>query len=333
VLIVLEGVDNGGKSTLAAALTREFGSDRTLVWRQGPPPPDEDLVERYERPLLEPNVVQRCLSSSVLTVLDRWETGELVYGPLLRGGSRLSPGQALHVDLVLRSLGAVRVLVQPTLAQAVLDRYDGRGDDLVRRDQVTDIHAFYERHASTHGWYRGRADDEPDPYDVGLWFTLLPRDLLAVADEAAVTARDLEAFPGYVGWRQPDVLLVGERRGDGPGAYPAPWTNKAFTPLGKLGCSHWLLDALERSRTTRVGLVNAYEPGVDLVRLHEILGGPRVVALGNQASHALSRLGLDHGKIPHPQWARRFKHNDHGWYSSRLVQEVVGETSGETIPS
>lgn len=333
MLCVLEGVDLGGKSTLTAALAREFGANRTVIWRQGPPPPGEDLVERYERPLLEPNVVQRCLSSSVLTILDRWEAGELVYGPLLRGRSRLSRGQALHVELVLRSLGAVRALVQPPHVDTVLQRYDERGDGLIKREWITPIHEFYEGHAQRHHWHRARATAEPDPLDTRPWLTMLPGDLLELARDAAMLARDLLPFPGYAGYRFPGVLLVGERRGDGPGAIAAPWTNKAFTPLGTLGCSHWLLDALDRGHLTGIGLVNAHEPGIDLVKLWHVLGEPRIVALGNRASFALSSLSLDHGKVPHPQWARRFKHNDHGWYSSRLVQEVVGETSGETIPS
>jgi hypothetical protein len=318
LLIVLEGVDLGGKSTLARELQRWHRGPSTLL-HQGPPP-DLDLVELYERPLLDPVFRKRALSPLDLVILDRWETGELVYGPLFRGASRLSAGQALHVDLLLRSLGAVRVLAQPKLASVVKSRYRTRGDDLLDYHDVDHVHAFYEGHAWYHDWVRGVAFD--DPVDIGAHHAHRPSDLLLSAESATLAASRLEPYPGYLGHPWPDALLVGERRADGPGARPAPWTDKAFTPLGRHSCGQWLLDALESVGLLRVGLANAHEPGMDVGALWAELSYPVVVALGNAAAIALTERGVPFGRVPHPQYARRFKYKEFEWYAARLAEEA-----------
>lgn len=323
MLICLEGVDRGGKSTLARELQRLHGGP-SIVYHQGPPPPTTDLVELYERPLLDPAFRERALDPEDLVVLDRWETGELVYGPLFRGASRLSPGQALHVDLVLRSLGAVRVLAQPRAVGVVKQRHLAHGDDLLAYHDVERVHEFYEAAARAGGWYRAAAVD--DPFDVGPHYTRRPDDLLALAARTALVAREIDGFPGYAGARWPVVLYVGDRRADGPKAVRGDWTNKAFTPLGGLSSSRWLLDALAQGLQWQgVGLVNSVEPGLDLLALWKALETPRVVALGNLAARRLEALGVPHGKVCHPQFARRFRAKDFQGYASELAKEAKSD--------
>lgn len=326
-MIVLEGVDRGGKSALARELQR-WHTGPSIVYHQGPPPPTADLVELYERPLLDPAFQERALDPDDLVILDRWETGELVYGPLFRGKARLTPGQALHVDLVLRSLGAVRVLAQPRNVAVVKQRHMAHGDDLLAYHDIEKVHAFYEDVARIQGWVRGSAfiDHETVASD--------PSDLLSLAEHETLYVCDLQCYPGYVGHRHPRVLFVGERRANTRTGEPLPWTDKAFTPVGGLGCSRWLLDALHSVNLLNVGLVNAYEPYQDLLALWQALDEPRVVALGNLASAELRRWNIVHRKTVHPQYARRFRHKDFAWYAAALesaAREDKEARDGDTV--
>lgn len=307
MLCVLEGVDLGGKTTLTRQLVSHHGERQSTVLHQGAPPPG-DLVEHYERPLLEHDLRKRILDPDHLVVLDRWEVGELVYGPLWRGESRLSPGQALHVDLLLRSLGAVRVLAQPRNVETVFERYDRIGDELLSRDDVRHVHSFYEYHGAANSWERGDGCD--------------PDRVIAAASRCNDDALALTSYPGYVGYRYPTTLYVGERRANTRSGKPLSWTDKAFTPTGGLSCSRWLLDAIDARGHTLIGLVNAYEPELDLRALWKTLDEPAVVALGALAARELTRLELPHGRVAHPQYARRFRYKDPNGYADELIEEA-----------
>lgn len=322
MLICLEGVDLGGKSTLARQLVEHHGSHRSEIIHQGVPRGNVDLVELYERPLLEKSLQERALDPDHLVVLDRWEVGELIYGPLWRGRSRLTMGQATHIDLLLRSLGAVRILAQPEDPAVVLERYDQRGDDLLAREHVIQVFEAYELHAQRQpGWVRA-SDGDPDTF-------------LVMAEEGTLQGLELTPFPGYVGRRYPTILYVGERRANTRTGEPLPWTDKAFTPVGGLGCSRWLLDALWHTGTLNIGLVNAYEPDLDLKSLWQVLWEPAVIALGNLAAEELARVGVPFNKVYHPQYARRFMHSrfeDYAWeLHDRGVEEVRRKRDGAVV--
>ncbi|MFC9913959.1 hypothetical protein [Streptomyces sp. NPDC127197] len=75
--VVIEGCDGAGKSTLATHLAREYGF--TVV--HCPRTPDSvGLPQRYQELLARPGHL----------VLDRSFLSELAYGPLYRGGSRIT---------------------------------------------------------------------------------------------------------------------------------------------------------------------------------------------------------------------------------------------------
>lgn len=86
--VVLEGPDGAGKTTLARAICSHFKME---YHHEGPPPADGSLVDHYEHLLLH---------SAVPTVFDRLYLGELVYGPLLRGASRLSHADVHRLTMV-----------------------------------------------------------------------------------------------------------------------------------------------------------------------------------------------------------------------------------------
>lgn len=78
-VIILEGPDGGGKSTIAKKLV-EHGFHYT---HEGPPPEGVDLIAHYLRKLND------SIEAPYDVVHDRLYLGEMVYGPIFRGQDRL----------------------------------------------------------------------------------------------------------------------------------------------------------------------------------------------------------------------------------------------------
>jgi broad-specificity NMP kinase len=118
LLVILDGTDGAGKTTLAEAISDRVGG-ATIVHRSSKYTTPHMLIE-YSAPLAdyEPGAGRHM-------VLDRWHLSERVYGDLHRGGCRLSPVHWAAVDSLLDSLGAVVVIAHapvPTLAARALAR-------------------------------------------------------------------------------------------------------------------------------------------------------------------------------------------------------------------
>lgn len=99
MLILLEGGDGTGKTTLARELVDLTGGQ----YLHASAPTRHPLVE-YTAPLAE---YKR--GSGQTIVCDRWHVGELVYGPRYRGKCGLTWTQFCAVDEFLYGLGAVLV--------------------------------------------------------------------------------------------------------------------------------------------------------------------------------------------------------------------------------
>jgi broad-specificity NMP kinase len=95
-VIVLEGCDGVGKTTLASFLSTTY--ERTLV-RCGRLDDGADLAGQYLAVLDQPGRL----------VFDRSFVSELVYGPLRDGRSRLTPDQAASLAFALGDRGGVLV--------------------------------------------------------------------------------------------------------------------------------------------------------------------------------------------------------------------------------
>lgn len=327
MLIILEGPDGGGKTSLANALDHHWRSqdlgpasaDRLLTRRvKWGPPSSHDLCPftEYETFLDRPEIQDDVRSSRALVLGDRWHAGEMVYGPLLRDKSRLTPAGMAHVELALTGAGALRVMCLPPLVE-VQRRFAARGDDLVSELSVPLLWRWYEAHAAVFGYRVVTGDEAAEE---------LFDELTFVAEVHAIRADLIQssAVGTYIGQHHPRALLCGDVRGNGPRGRPD--LRRPFTPTDLNGSSEWLLDAvLTADLQLEVGIINTGEPGVDLPTLWEVLKRPRLVALGGNASRRLVDLDLDHVTIPHPQYARRFTSRDFAGYTTRLKEAVLGD--------
>lgn len=141
MLIVCEGVDGAGKSTLIDQLEEHLPYDRTDTRHLGPPegdPLEECLtVIRGYRP-----------REGMHLLVDRLHLGELVYGPIFRGESKLAGVGAGIVNQRLSALGGLLVFVDAPLA-VLESRVDTRGDDYVKQHQLGQIRDGYHKIVST----------------------------------------------------------------------------------------------------------------------------------------------------------------------------------------
>ena len=129
-VIVLEGCDGVGKTTVAAALASVYGY--TTV-HSGRTPDGMDLAGRYREILGRPGKL----------VLDRCFISELVYGPLRHGRSRISTTEAasLATDIAERDGVLVHLTGRPEEIVSRLEARDGQSPLLRETQELLEAYA------------------------------------------------------------------------------------------------------------------------------------------------------------------------------------------------
>lgn len=138
-VIVLEGCDGTGKTTLAAALASQHGH---AVIHSGRTPDGIGLAERYRALLAAPGKI----------ILDRSFISELVYGPLDHGRSRITVTEAASLACRAAARGGVLVHLtgQPGIIAARLRSRDGPAAPAADRIRaITD--AYHDAFAMLNG--------------------------------------------------------------------------------------------------------------------------------------------------------------------------------------
>lgn len=131
LILVVEGCDGTGKSTLADSLAHEHGF--SVI--HSPRTPDHvDLAARYREILGRPGPI----------VLDRAFVSEFVYGPLYRGRVRMSWEEAFDLaELVKARAGAfIHMTGSP---QAITERLIERDGTSLPPDELAAIVEAYHR--------------------------------------------------------------------------------------------------------------------------------------------------------------------------------------------
>lgn len=139
-VIVLEGCDGAGKTTLAVALAAHHGYTMVHAART---PDGIDLAERYRTILAWPGRL----------VLDRSFVSELVYGPLLHGRSRLTPADVSDLSAIVAARGGIfiHLTAQPEQIAARLMARDGHAPGLA------EIRAVIAGYAGVFAWLADHA--------------------------------------------------------------------------------------------------------------------------------------------------------------------------------
>lgn len=311
MLIIVEGVDGAGKSTLVRRLAQTITTttgDAVQILHRGPP--ELHPIDEYERPLWS----YRPGSGHIIA--DRWHLGELVYPQVVGRTTKLDAGTLRHIELLLASRGASVIHVTAEL-NVLRDRLVARGDDLITPDMLAEIKIRYA-YVMSKMTTLPRSTYYGDPSESTLNKIV---ETLLKHDEDVRTLND---FVTYVGTTTPDLLLYGDVRGPGSDRSTAP----AFGPYPNTS-GNYLLNALEETRLespalsshrdwNRIGIANACDVD-DPLTLWNRLGQPRAVALGVNAHRRLDERGIPHLEAPHPQYWRRFHHHEQLGYGRYLM--------------
>jgi len=150
-IAIFEGPDAAGKSTRAIE-RQQFdmlhSRRRTHMVHNGPPglgTTSRQLFDEYAGQL-EFAVWERALGTS--TVIDRSFVSEIIYGPLFRGHSLLTPRQLRKLERYCDKHDIIRIAVNAPLATR-LNRLDERGETYSAVDQH-DLGTMYAAYFRAH---------------------------------------------------------------------------------------------------------------------------------------------------------------------------------------
>lgn len=289
MLIILEGPDLAGKSTLAAELQAfiavRFPEDHVTLLHRGPP--TSHPLHEYVTPLLDYWPTGR-----EHIICDRWHYGELIYPMVTGRKTAMNDGVFRYVEAFLAAKGALLVHVDAD-AQDIMDRYRFRGDATQSLDTVLRVAQTYRDHMPRTILPRSKSFDVQEIVESAMMRELIAND------------SKFSWLKTYVGVPNPLTLFVGDVRGCAGGLkcdhkvqHDARFP--AFGPFLNT-CGEFLMRALPRD-IFEWGIVNAndvdnnvgYEPHID------------VVALGREASRTLTAYRVNHTVVPHPQFVKRF---------------------------
>jgi hypothetical protein len=340
LLIILEGSDRSGKSTLARALQDRIKNShpakRVTILNAGPP--TQHPLDEYEGRLFD---YRPAMNHDI--ICDRWHIGEQVYPRVFRRTTHMTLPVLAHIETFLQSRGALLVHVQANLEVLKLrlevEQNERPDASLVNYDQLVQSHYLFATEIKTSllpcigvDTTSGQIADSVINY------------IINVAQNLDARASSLNGLHTYVGPLRPSLLLVGDVR--------HKYRNMNFDVLntGLVIRTYAFADLspalMPYPKTSGVYLLNAIDPlairddygfinANDVDDAHaawKILGEPPTIALGNQAWAKISEWAL--GAVPHPQYMRRFYYNHRLWYSNliKYVANYGGNKLSERPP-
>jgi hypothetical protein len=293
-LLILEGPDCGGKTTLAETLEREHGYRRVHM---GPPGPQHPY-EQYMEALADAAIRQKQGIDTRPVVFDRLHLGERVYGPQLRGEDKLGAALTRQLDRVIMGLNGAIVYCRTdteTTLEIWRDR-NAKGLELVKNEgQMRAIIDRYDAIMAEQASTKLRHDWQTQ-WTAGALLEVSQREQRNVG-------------PGIGHWTEGVTLLIGERiNREFRGSIDWP-----FTGIG--ASSLWLTEQLISWGVSENDLywVNAKSPlGDDLdPSFIEKLRPKKIIALGNLAEGWCRFVAkCQFSTVEHPQFWKRFRHKE-----------------------
>lgn len=274
-IIVIEGCDKCSKSTLSRHLVDRYKAEYVHFSA-----PKGDPYKEYMAFLDQAD-------PSKDYVLDRFHVGELVYGELYRGKSKLSLDQLWYLDLRLMSHHSVLVHCstdQNTVRRKFIE-------DREESSKLEDIEAILSRFRDKVNLSLLRKFNYD--WQDATCLSALEKLLDYMVKEPRLTQGELTS---YIGSPEPKMLFLGDTR------------NERLKDKGvfESRSGKFLVKCLERT-----GMLNNQAVGItnsDLLtkELYEKLGKPKITCLGKKSLLRTTKLRLPAYHIQHPQWMFRF---------------------------
>lgn len=286
-MIIIEGPDGSGKTTLAKRLGGSY--------RHAGPPRTKDVYLEYRTDLLD---------SPRDVVWDRFYHGQRIYGPVFRGGAGLSPEQVFYLELMTATRGGVLIVCLTDLK----DMIDCRRNDSYAQPMIELVRGYMELVANTRlpcFVYDRKRDNFNE------LITFLKANL-KVAGEGPFVGCGI----------QPKVLLVGDTYSDELHGthYRRPFDTGEFFLQCLMMTNLRAHDiCICNSFYPHLGVAKSL---AWLRAFCNITKPRRIVALGSKAAGRLTTLGIPHQVVRHPQHPRRFEHHRPGIYALEIREAM-----------
>jgi hypothetical protein len=289
-LIIFEGPDGAGKTTLARKLAEDIGAVYTHL---GPFPRVKDGLARLYVEAMMP-----ALLGHRDVVMDRCWISEVPYGIAFReGADRIGIRRRILERLAWRCSTTVVKCLPPW--DVVRDGFvDRKGAEYL--DNISQLQMVYDWYASNEISSLPTIYCDPLTDDVDSFVFWLQDELVTERSIAHMTNRQTS------GNARAKVVIVGEGFGDtaeGDPLYQSP-----FASLVESGCSLWLARQLAEAGIQEKDL---YWVNADQLTSGIIDVPVSVVALGVVAAQRLTELHCRRFEfVQHPQHWKRFRHRE-----------------------
>jgi predicted ATPase len=291
-VVVLEGPDGGGKTTLATSLMNK-GFDYVHC---GPPEAGTDLLAHYLQ------ILDSALNSQKDVVIDRLWLGERIYGPICRNNDRVGVlGQTLF-QRIHNSKPILHYLCLPPIGVAkvnYIDKMKDKDDYVKSMDRWSDIYRAYYEWFCVFGAVANLFDYKRHTVETVM------ADLEILNDFTDLLPK------GTVGSPQAKYLFVGDQPNHDSIDVPFFATN---------GSSGYFNRALKLAnfKESEIAIGNAYSPtgerhdGDEMIRSLPKL--QKIILMGGKAHDWYHRNITKNGHqvhgTPHPSYLKRFKGHD-----------------------
>ena len=333
-LIILDGPDCAGKSSLAVALKKRVEAlGSTAVIHHSKPIEGSDCWEVHSQELL--GYVHGAFVMNKVIIMDRLFMSEAIYGAVYRGGS-VYPHAVRHIDRLLHRFRALRVVCAPPVNIVVEQHLKLKKSREELYEDISEVAIRYRLlwtgldPKEYDGWLldkkkdycqwltlTGGVQDRAGWYhydftlDGGRDGSLFADYLLDELVQEQKSALDFTLDPvryTHTGFANTGaVLLVGDKLA-GPNRLSVPFYANSGSSLYLARILHAL--ELEESRLV---ICNVNDPGgaQQVSELKNSVKFMRVIALGRSAERTMLQHSLKFdAAVRHPQHARRFSHND-----------------------
>lgn len=294
MIIVLEGPDGAGKSTLAQEFVRRGFEYR---YHDDPPKPGEDKFATYTKAILS-------VAPTEDVVFDRFAPSEHVYGLVRRGETQIGIEQLRLINRLLYSRGAFTIFCLPPFATVEKNWRARLKDELVQDSGQLEklYHAYDALRSSEYDRLHAIAYD----YSVG------PSIFGFHATKLSIPLLPFYLPEGVIGHPSARFLFVGEQSSD--------VHDLAFYSYSSARSAHFLNLALWEAgfKEHELCFTNARYPDGGERDIKSIYDGRIVIALGDVAGRVCSHQGVPYLAAPHPQYVRRFKSKRREQYVAML---------------
>jgi len=297
MIIVLEGPDGAGKSTLAAEFVKR---GFRLAYHDNPPEFGEDKFETYTKTILG------AIKTGEDVVFDRFAPSEHVYGLVRRGETQIGIEQLRLINRLLYSRGALTIFCLPPLETVEANWRARLKDELVQ--DFSQLEKIYHAYGSL----RSREYDQLN----ATAFNYTEQSLQSLfgfgVTKLAIRYLSLSLPAGVIGSPEARFLFVGEQS-DEP-------RDLAFYSASSSRSAHFLNIAIWEAgyKEHEIAFTNALRFDGSTRNIRDIYDGRIVIALGNVAGKICSAQGVPYLAAPHPQFVRRFKSKNRKRYVEML---------------